>query len=277
VITDKWEGDVISVRMGAAALAGAMVVLASGAAAQQPNADWLEECDDWGRRGQVVHCEVRDVPVQATGSLDLETTNGIVEVCGAQRRDVAVRVRVRAWADTREEAVERARAVRVSADGGRVRADGRGDDWTVDYAASVPRSYDVRVSTANGPLEVCDVSGRVHAETRNGPAELRGVAGEVHARTNNGPLTVELAGNSVGDGGVDVRTDNGPLTLVVPRGMNARLEAGTGNGPISSDLDVPVRRHSRWSVSGDIDATLGSGGGSIRARTSNGPLSIRED
>ena len=248
-------------------------------AAQESDADWVERCLDDRHGARIMHCEVRDVAVQTTGSLDLESQNGVVDIRGADGTTVRLRARVRAWADTREEAVARARAVRVVVDGGTVRADGpsssRGEGWNVDFVGSVPRRYDLELSTENGPLSVRDVSGRIDVESQNGPLDLARVGGTLRARAANGPVTLELADERVAEQGVDVRTSNGPLTILVPRSIDGRLQAGTENGPISTDLDVEIRRHSRHSVSGEIDAQLGSGGGTIRAHTSNGPLTVR--
>jgi DUF4097 and DUF4098 domain-containing protein YvlB len=118
------------------------------------------------------------------------------------------------------------------------------------------------------------LSGTVRIEGSNGPLDLRGLSGSVHARTSNGPLTLQMTGTPLASGGIDVETSNGPLTVRLPRGIDAQLDAGTENGPISTNMDVPIRRHDRWSVSGEIDATLGRGGPQIRARTTNGPLTV---
>lgn len=254
-----------------------LAMLPAAAFGQTSDADWLDDCDDNGN-GRVSFCEVRPVAVAATGSLDLRSRNGGIQVCGAEQTDVRLRARVRGWGDTREEAAAQARAVRFTVDGGNVRASGSGtssdEGWHVDFIGTVPRRYDVEVSAANGPTTVCDLTGRIRIEAQNGPVDLRDVGGEVYARGANGPITLELTGAQVVGSGIDVETRNGPLTLVLPAAMNARLVAGTENGPLSTDFEVDVQRHSRHSVSGEIDATLGQGGGTIRARTSNGPLSV---
>ena len=59
--------------------------------------------------------------------------------------------------------------------------------------------------------------------------------------------------------------------ISVPDGYNAHLEAGTTNGPVS--LGFPITVVGR--ITRDISTDLGSGGATIRATTTNGPLSIR--
>ena len=264
-----------------AVLAAAILILPRGAAAQRSDADWLEGCDRHGDRGRATFCEIRNVAVATTGSLDIESENSVVRIGGDEQPGVRLRARVRAWSDSPEEARAIAGRVRVSADGGRVRASGpdtdRGEGWQVDFVGMVPRAYSLDIDAANGPISVRGMTGSVRIEGSNGPVELRGLSGAVHARTSNGPLTLEMTGDPLAAGGIDVETSNGPLTVTLPRGIDARLEASTDNGPISTNMDVPIRRENRWSMGGEIDATLGSGGSLIRARTSNGPLTIRED
>jgi hypothetical protein len=261
--------------------AAALFLLPRPAAPQQSDADWLDDCERHWNDDQEAHCEVRDVAVATTGSLGLVSQNGVVEIRGAEGSAVRLRARIRAWGDTQDDARAVARDVRIAVSGGTVRADGpntgRGEGWNVDFVGTVPRRYDLDLETQNGPLSVRDVTGRIEVESQNGPVDLRGVGGAVRARASNGPLTLEVTDTRVGEAGIVVETSNGPLTVTLPESIDARLIAGSVNGPISSEFDVPIRRPERWSVSGDIDAQLGAGGGTIRARTSNGPLSIHSD
>ena len=269
----------LSKRTAAALLGAAILILPRGLHAQESDRRWLEECDDSRHGDRETFCEIRNLDVPATGSIEIESTNGVVDIAGADQAAPRLRARLRAWGESVEEARERARAVRVSVDGGRLSASGpesrRGAGWNVDFVGTVPRGYSLDIDVENGPVSVRDITGSVRIDTRNGPLDLRGLGGQVHARGANGPITLDVSNGQVA--GIDVETRNGPLTVRLPRGVNARLDAGTENGPISSNLDLPVRRDNRWSVSGEIEGTLGRGGGEIRARTTNGPLTIRVD
>lgn len=242
---------------------------------QESDAEWLEDCDGHhGRRDhREVHCEVRPVQVSSTGTLRVEGGNGPIRVTGAAVRGVEMRARVQAYGSTEAEAREAAGRVRIVVDGDRVRAEApRGVDYSVGFIARVPREYDLDVDVANGPLTVDDVRGRIVIEARNGPTDLRRVSGTIRAHSANGPLTVDVSSATIGD--FDLESQNGPLMLRLPAGVNARLDARSGNGPLSTrGLDVRVDRP-RYGPGGSVDATLGSGGPTIRARTSNGPLTI---
>ena len=271
----------IPMRLSRALLGAALLLLPRGAAAQQSDARWMENCDDRGHNGRETFCEIRNVEVARTGSLDIESHNGVIDITGSDESAVRLRARIHAWADSRDEAQAIARDVRIAVDGGRVRASGpdrsRGAGWQVDFVGSVPRAHALDIDAENGPISVRNLSGDIRIEGSNGPLDLRGLSGSVHARTSNGPLTLEMTGTPLASGGIDVETSNGPLTVTLPRGIDARLEAGTENGPISTNMDVDIRRPNRWSVSGEIDATLGQGGPQIRARTTNGPLTVHQD
>lgn len=248
--------------------------------AQRSDADWLEDCrSDYGdRRGRTeVFCEVRTTGVRSPGrSISMEgLRNGGVSVTGWTRDSMVVRTRIRVTARSQSEARSVASEIRTTIRGSDVIVDGpRNDDdaqWNASLYAMVPEKSDLRVETRNGPVGISQVSGNIDATTSNGPLSLSDLGGTVRARTTNGPLSISLTGSRWNGSGLDARTTNGPLTISVPEGYNAHLEAGTTNGPVS--LGFPITVVGR--ITRDISTDLGSGGATIRATTTNGPLSIR--
>jgi DUF4097 and DUF4098 domain-containing protein YvlB len=165
---------------------------------------------------------------------------------------MVVRTRIRVTARTQSEAREIASQIRTTIRGGDVIVDGpRNHDenqWNASLYAMIPERSNLRVETRNGPVGLSELRGDIDAVTSNGPLSLTNLAGSVRARTTNGPLTIS-----------------------VPDGYNAHLEAGTTNGPVS--LGFPITVVGR--ITRDISTDLGSGGATIRATTTNGPLSIR--
>lgn len=238
------------------------------------NDPWCRDAGG-GHHGQVTACEVREATLPApTGGLSIDAApNGGVSATGSDRSDVRLRVMVVGRAATEQDA--RALVAEVKVETGRtVRAVGPAQHgnagWWVSFDAAVPRRSDVELVSVNGPVSLAGVQGRASLRTENGPIALRDAAGSVKGRTTNGPVTVKLSGTSWTGEGLDVETVNGPVALSVPDGYNARLEAGTVNGPI--DLGFPVTV--QGSLKHDVSATLGSGGALVRARTTNGPLSL---
>lgn len=264
-------------RVRTGALAVAVLIGAAPLQAQvweRGDQGWCDE--EWGGRDRDRYCEVLTSTFAATGSLDLDGgANGGVEVTAWDRSEVEVRARV--WADARSEdrAEELARAIEIRVDGGRIRADGprvaRRESWGVSYAVRVPRGTDLQVRTTNGGIDVTDVSGDIEFRATNGGVRLTGVAGDVRGRTTNGGLHVELAGEGWTGSGMDVETTNGGVTLLIPEGYDAELVTGTRNGGI--DIDFPIMVQGR--LGRQLRTTLGDGGPTIRAITTNGGVRIR--
>jgi DUF4097 and DUF4098 domain-containing protein YvlB len=260
-------------------LVAVLTLNASAALAQSVDEDWLERCRDsdrWGR-SRAVHCEVRETRLPATGRMITVDgrENGGVDIEGWDRNEILVRARVQAHADSDQEARELAGRVNIETAGANIRAEGpssrRSDSWSVSYQIMVPRNSDLTVRTNNGPIAVEDVSGAMELRATNGPLVLRKVGGDVRGRTTNGPLRVELEGDRWNGSGLNVETTNGPVVLTLPANYSARLETGTVNGPINTELPITVQGR----LNKQISADLGGGGPTIRATTTNGPVTIR--
>ena len=258
----------------------AALIPSGKALAQRTDAEWLEECrsDSGDRRGRTeVFCDVRTTGVRSpSSSIAIEgLRNGGVSVTGWTRDSMVVRTRIRVTATSQSRARDIASQVRTTIRGSDVIVDGpRNDDdaqWNASIYATVPQKTNLRLETRNGPVNISDVKGDIDATTSNGPLSLSDLAGTVRARTTNGPLMISLTGSRWDGSGLEARTTNGPLTISVPDGYNAHLEAGTTNGPVS--LGFPITVVGR--ITRDISTDLGSGGPTIRATTTNGPLSIR--
>jgi DUF4097 and DUF4098 domain-containing protein YvlB len=248
--------------------------------AQQDDNDWLDNCrhnggDRYERRE--VYCDIsQDRGPAAGGTISLEgLRNGGISVTGSSGSQITVKTRVRVTGRTQAEAKSIAGQIRTVIRGNDVYVDGPRDNddnhWNAELIATVPQRSDLRVGTRNGPVMVKSVTGTLDLQTSNGPLSLIDLAGNVHARTSNGPLSISLTGSKWEGAGLEARTTNGPLTINIPEGYNAHLESGTTNGPVS--LGFPITVVGR--ITRDISTDLGSGGATIRATTTNGPLTIR--
>jgi DUF4097 and DUF4098 domain-containing protein YvlB len=256
-----------------------MLATAPALLGQQNEEDWLEECRDYESSRRVPYCEIRSSGYRqaAGGLLTAEPNqNGGVTIRGWDRDSVHVQARIRAVARTESEAREIAEQVRVTTEPGTIRASGpsleRNANWNVSFVVYVPRRTDVRAQTHNGPIGVRGVEGNIDVRAVNGPIALRELAGDVRARTQNGPISVTLGGTRWQGAGLDAETQNGPMVLYVPEGYNAQLETGTTNGPMSIGFPITVMGRA---LEKRITTTLGDGGPLIRARTQNGPLTIK--
>lgn len=258
----------------------AVVACAATVAPLQGQVRWQRGDQDWcdqgsGGRDRERFCEVLTTTLDPMGSLDLDGgANGGVRVEAWDRNEIEVRARVQASARSEDRAQEIGRAVELRVDGGRIRAEGPGtgrrEGWGVSWEVHVPRSTNLRVRTTNGGIDVTDVVGDIDFRATNGGVTLVGVAGDVRGRTTNGGLHVELSGDGWSGAGMDVETTNGGVTLLIPEDYSAELVTGTTNGGIDVDFPVTVRGR----IGRQLRTTLGDGGPTIRAVTTNGGVHI---
>jgi Toastrack DUF4097 len=256
----------------------ALFALASssvGAQRPAPNSDWCAD-ENWGsdREG---FCEVREYTLPAAGAtLNVDASpNGGINVEGEARKDVLVRARVIATADTTDDAKAIASQVQITATADRVEATGprglgRHQGWHVSYRLQVPTETPLSLKTTNGGISIDNVNSRLQLRTTNGGLKLSHVAGDVEGRTTNGGIDVTLDGTAWQGNGLDLETTNGGVRLNVPDNYNAHLETGTTNGRVSIDFPVSVQ----GTISRSLSTDLGGGGATIRVRTSNGGVKI---
>lgn len=260
---------------------GAVALLVAGVAASAAQAQWRQAdvgwCDqDRGDRDRDRYCMVQEASFADPGELSIDGgLNGGVSVEGWERDQVEVRAKVSAYASSEARAEEIANGVRLSMERGRLSArgpdTGRRESWAVSWEVMVPRDTDLDVETHNGGISVDRVSGRIRFAALNGGVHLTEVGGDVVGKTTNGGLHVELSGRTWQGEGLDVETTNGGVTVQVPDDYSARLETGTVNGGI--DIDFPVTIQGR--LGRRLTTTLGDGGPTVRAVTTNGGVKIQ--
>jgi len=237
--------------------------------------DWCQN-ESWGddRQG---FCEVREYVLPATGammSVDA-SPNGGITVEGSARPDIVVRAKVTGTASSVEQARAIAARVQIIATADRVTADGpenlgRREGWYVSYRLSVPVQTPVSLKSTNGGIGIENLNSRVEFRTVNGGVTLKRMGGDVEGRTSNGGVTVDLDGATWQGAGLNVETSNGGVRMSIPAHYNAHLETGTVNGSINIDFPVTMQGRIGRSVSTD----LGSGGPTLRVKTSNGGVKI---
>jgi DUF4097 and DUF4098 domain-containing protein YvlB len=246
------------------------------AQANQTNDEW---CRDQRRNSydddRETFCEVRQFTLGA-GSVSAQTSNGGIRVTGERRNDILVRAMVFTSARTEARAREIAREVTIDQTAN-IRVDGprtgNREGWHVSFRIQAPERTDIDLTSSNGSLSATDVRGRLRLRTSNGSVRLVDVGGDVQADTSNGSVTATLSGSRWDGDGLDISTSNGSVRLNVPDGYNARIVAGTSNGTLNFGFPVTLQGN----IGGrrrDIDTTIGSGGPTLRLRTSNGSVSV---
>ena len=232
---------------------------------------WCSHSND----GKPTHHEVREFsyprgakPIAIDGGV-----NGGMTVMGGERDGVRILYRITARASTEDRARALTPQVQLELKDGWLRPSGpetsRGESWSVEIKAWVPRASNLVLKTYNGPLGLRGVRGTMDLNSTNGPVSLEELGGAVQAHTENGPLHVGLSGSHWGGTGLDAEAVNGPVNLEIPAGYSARLITGSINGPQAYDDAIEPRRSGTWSRT-----TLGKGGPVVRVVTTNGPFQI---
>ena len=242
------------------------------------NDEWCREVDrDRGNR-YATSCDVREETLSRVSLLDVDPGgNGGIRIRGTSGSRTRVRLRIVGHARDERDARELVEDVRVSVDGGRIRASGpeSGGDrwWNVQVEIETPRDTPLALSTRNGGIAIEGISGRTRFETSNGGVSLVDMSGDVQGRTANGGVRVVLDGSRWQGEGLNVETTNGGVHMELPANYNAELHTETRNGGINVDFPITVR--GRLSdARRRIDTTIGSGGAPLRVRTVNGGVRI---
>jgi DUF4097 and DUF4098 domain-containing protein YvlB len=238
---------------------------------------WLQNCESNSIYDRARFCELRSYTIAPTSRLVVDgRDNGGVSFIGWDRNEVRIVAMVEANADRDSEAQALAKEVKVSTNGGRVRADGppsRGKrSWSVSYHVYVPRQSNLEAITTNGGVSAQLVEGTMEFTTTNGGISLDQVGGDIRAETTNGGVSARLAGSTWKGRGLDLRTTNGGVSVTIPRGYNARLETGTTNGGMNIDFPITVQ----GLIGKHIETQLGSGGPLVRVVTTNGGVKISQ-
>lgn len=173
----------------------------------------------------------------------------------------------------------------------------------VEFRITVPRQFDVNVTTSGGSIFVGSLKGEVMAHTSGGwlrfdhiegsvngttsggGITLTGTTGRVVARTSGGPIRI-----SDTDGDVDAYTSGGPIAIdgvsgrvkahtsggwIDARGIEGAIDASTSGGSVTASLQGQPQQECRISTSGgSINVSLAKNAHvNLDASTSGGAVS----
>ena len=211
-------------------------------------------------------------PLNAGGTVSVETFNGSVEVVGWEQNSVEVNATKYASTKWALDAIK----IDVSATSGsiRIRADRATEmhhNSGARFTIRVPRQSMLdEISTSNGQLRIEDVEGNARMRTSNGAIRLIRVKGEMDARTSNGAIEADDL-----NGDARFHTSNGAIRAEITHGG---LDAVTSNGSITARLNDTSSNSGVHveSSNGHIELRVESKQTpSIRASTSNSSIVLR--
>src|SRR5260370_16031485 len=172
-------------------------------------------------------------PLNAGGTVSVETFNGSVEVIGWEQNSVEVNGTKYASNKSALDALK----IDISSSPGSVRIRAvrpAGSHWRLAarFSIRVPRKAQLdRIASSNGKIGVEDIEGGARLRTSNGGIRAGRIRGELDAQTSNGSVeVVDLDGNA------NLHTSNGHIRAEATHG---RFEAATSNGGITVRLADP--------------------------------------
>lgn len=207
------------------------------------------------------------IEVPESTRVDIDTAGGSIEA-----QDLAGPARL----DTSGGSI-RATAIHgeLSADtsGGSIQIENVDGDVSADTSGGSITIRGVRgkvgADTSGGGITIEDVTGDIEADTSGGSVKIAEAGGRVNASSSGGPIRVSFAaGNSSGG---SLETSGGGITVELDPSVGLEIDAYSSGGSVDCELPVTVQgKVSRTSLTG----RLGSGGESLKLRTSGGGVDI---
>ena len=132
---------------------------------------------------------------------------------------------------------------------------------------------EVRLHSGDGHIDGEDFDGALHADSGDGHIRVRGRFDKLTLESGDGSVVAEAAAGSKITEGWSLRSGDGSVTVRLPDGLNADLDAHTGDGHITLDFPVTVSGSlSRTTIRGKI----GSGGPPLVVHTGDGSIHIEK-
>ncbi|MER7751248.1 DUF4097 family beta strand repeat-containing protein [Kitasatospora sp. NPDC097643] len=147
----------------------------------------------------------------------------------------------------------------------------------------------VSVQSASGDATLVGLTGRTDANTITGDVDAQSVAGQLKVNSVSGQLTVvagradKVQANAVtgavtldldvaGPADVKVTTVSGPVVIRIPSLADAKVEAGSTSGDLSSSFDE-LKLNSAWGAK-KLSGQLGDGRGKLAVTTVSGAVTV---
>ena len=125
----------------------------------------------------------------------------------------------------------------------------------------------ISMATSDGNVRASAIKAdKIVAKSSDGDLELDISGGELQAKTSDGDIDVTLSGSMA----LDLSTSDGDITIRAPKNFGARIDLKGEHvklgGKVAIEGEVSDRR---------ISGILGDGGPTVRARTSDGSVTLR--
>jgi len=250
-------------------------------------------------RAKYERTEQLSAPMEAGGTVDVETSYGSITVTGGDVTECRVTAEISAQAPSEKEAQELAEQVKIELEPAgktlNIRAKKpllrNNRSISVDFDITVPKETSVECESSYGSIKVGNIKGDVKGHTSygtiatentDGPVELDTSYGGIHcvgitsddirARSSYGSIDIGCSGSCPADVAAKVSTSYGNIDFAVPTGFAGEVEMSTSCGSIKTELPITIKGElSKKQIKG----TIGKGGGRLELETSYGSIKIR--
>ncbi|MBI2510419.1 MAG: DUF4097 family beta strand repeat protein [Opitutae bacterium] len=215
-------------------------------------------------------------PLNADGTVSLDSVNGTVEIVGWDKNEISVEAEKIAS----DEAGLKRMEIVVDASPARIAIKTKLEKkWfslsfnraEVRYKLRVPAGASLKkIDVVNADVSVRGVTGYVDLDSVNGSIEADGLAAGGRFDTVNGSIRATFAKISPTDR-IVLDTVNGSCTATLPADAAFTLKADSVNGSISCDYPITIARSGRRHLNG----TVNGGGAEVVLDSVNGGLSLR--
>ena len=144
------------------------------------------------------------------------------------------------------------------------------NDVEVDFEVRVPASVRFVGRTVNGGVEAKSLAGDAEGHSKQGNVVIS-TSGLARASTSNGSINVTFKSASWADTLV-FETSNGNITLGLPADLNAKVEAQTQTGNITSAFPLPAVPTAQPAKS--LEGTVGTGANRLVVKTNSGNIEL---
>jgi hypothetical protein len=224
----------------------------------------------------------KSVPLDATGSLSIDSHNGSVSVSTWNQPNTTIDARIEpAEFGGDDEDVQKTR-IRVTGSGAAVHVE---TDYTdvpshsswfgfgttrslplVHYIVRMPAGAHLEIEVHNATVKTDGLTAEVRIRAHNGGVTVRNQSGGANVETHNGDVRVEFARFANAS---RIETHNGSIDVSVPPDARLSVRTDSHRGRLSSDLPLALRASGE-----DASGTLNGGGPELRFVSHNGELHL---
>ncbi len=145
-----------------------------------------------------------------------------------------------------------------------------GRNYVVDYHLLVPESWESKIISINGDIQLESLRNTILAGLTNGDVALLDVRAETHVEVVNGKIAGDVT--IPPSGYLTMHIVNGEIIVDIPKETSANFAASVTNGEIKiTNLEI----HNLQTTLKTAQGILGDGDGDIQLGTVNGPIHVR--